>query len=90
MTITIQISDTVAGLLAVLGPTGQPLDIQVHSVVEALVDHAQRGVYRPGAWERGWLMQAFGDDWAALNLEPGDPHGRADCEDIFMRPLRRE
>jgi hypothetical protein len=88
MTTTIQISDTVAGLLAVLGPTAEPFDIRVRNVVEALIDHAQQGVYRPGAWERSWLMQAFGDDWTAL-LEPGDPHGRAGCEHIFIRPMRR-
>lgn len=86
--ITIDIDDTVYALLEVLtkGEYGQP---SIEDVVSKLIDHAQQGVYRPGAWERDWLIQAFGDDWAAY-LEPGDPYGRADCEHIFQRPRRRK
>lgn len=32
-------------------------------VLQKLADHAQQGVLRPGAWERYWLVQAFGDTW---------------------------
>jgi hypothetical protein len=56
-------------------------------VIGQLIDHARQGVYRPGAWERDWLRQAFGDDWTEY-LEPGDPYGRANCENIFQRPKR--
>ena len=80
MKITIELSPEVARLLAVLSSTGD-----VESVVSELIDHAQQGVYRPGAWERGWLEQAFGDDWQE-KLEPGDPYGRPNCEHIFQRP----
>ena len=41
------------------------------AVIGTLLDHVQQGVCRRGAWERSWLMQAFGDDWLA-RLEP-DP-----------------
>jgi hypothetical protein len=73
-TITVEVNDVVYGLLEALaqGPYGQNT---VEGVVSKLIDHAQQGVYRPGAWERAWLEQAFGDDWIE-NLEPGDPYGR--------------
>lgn len=87
MKITLDITDHVAELLGVLGPTGQPIDIQVEAVVCALVDHAQQGVYRPGAWERGWLMQAFGEEWTS-RLEPGEPYYPG-SPSHFMRPRRR-
>ena len=77
--ITIEVSDTVYGLLAVLG--------SVEEVVGLLVDHAQQGVYRPGAWERDWLIQVFGDDWTA-ELEAGDPYGMENGF-MFQRPRSR-
>jgi hypothetical protein len=80
MKIEIEIDDRVAKLLAVLDETGD-----VKSVVETLIDHAQQGVYRPGAWERQWLTPAFGDDWEA-KLVGGDPYGRNGCEAIFQKP----
>lgn len=80
MKITLEINDTVADLLAVLNERGN-----VEEVIRQLIDHAQQGVYRSGAWERGWLEQAFGDDWQH-KLVPGDPYGRADCEHIFQKP----
>ena len=85
--ITIDVADTVVALLEVL-TKGECAPQSVEDVVLKLIDHAQQGVYRPGAWERGWLLQAFGDDWTAY-LEPGDPFGRADCERIFQRPRRK-
>jgi predicted DNA-binding transcriptional regulator AlpA len=54
-----------------------------------LIDQAQQGVYRPGAWERDWLRQAFGSDWVEY-LEPGDPYGRDGCEHIFRGPSEGE
>jgi hypothetical protein len=85
--ITIELDGIRYGLLEVLtcGP-GAPQSVE--EVVGRLVDHAQQGVYRPGAWERDWLRQAFGDDWTVF-LEPGDPYGRADCGHIFQRPKQR-
>lgn len=84
--ITIDIDDTVYELLEVL-THGEYAPESVEAVIGQLIDHAQQGVYRPGAWERDWLRQAFGDDWTAY-LEPGDPYGRADCESIFQRPKK--
>jgi hypothetical protein len=84
--IIIDVDDTVYALLEVLTRGAYALP-SVEAVVVELIDHAQQGVYRPGAWERDWLRQAFGDDWTAY-LEPGDPYGRANCEHIFQRPKR--
>jgi hypothetical protein len=85
--ITIELEDTGYELLRVLtcGPGAPPT---VEGVIGELIDHAQQGVYRPGAWERSWLCQAFGADWIAA-LEPGDPYGRTNCEHLFERPRRR-
>lgn len=83
--ITVEVSDVVYKLLEVLSQgRSQP---KVEDVVLQLIDHAQQGVYRPGAWEREWLMQAFGADWIE-HLEPGDPYGREGCEGVFNRPQR--
>jgi hypothetical protein len=83
--ITIEVTDTVYGLLEVL--THKGLAGSVEQVVLELVDHAQQGVYRPGAWERAWLIQAFGDEFTE-HLEPGDPYGRPDSP-MFQRPKAR-
>jgi hypothetical protein len=94
--ITIKVSETVYSLLEVLArkprdPTGAGLALlagSVEEVVELLVDHAQQGVYRPGAWERAWLCQVFGDDWLQ-HMEVGDPYGRPDSP-MFQRPRKRD
>jgi hypothetical protein len=77
--ITIEVSDTVYKLLQVLDE-----EKCVEVVVEQLIDHAQQGVYRPGAWERPWLIQVFGEDFID-RLEPGDPYGRPDSP-MLQRP----
>lgn len=59
--ITIEVDDTVYALLEVL-TRGDYTPDSVEGVISQLIDHAQQGVYRPGAWERDWLRQAFGDD----------------------------
>jgi hypothetical protein len=84
--ITVDIDNTVYALLEAL-TRGAYAAESVEDVILRLIDHAQQGVYRRGAWERDWLCQAFGDDWTAY-LEPGDPYGRPDCEDVFERPKR--
>ncbi len=73
-TIRIKISTTVYGLLKVLDSRGN-----VEEVIQQLIDHAQQGVYRPGAWERPWLISVFGYGWLE-RMEPGDPYGRADSQ----------
>lgn len=78
--VTVEISETVHRLLAVLDANGS-----VENVLLTLIDHAQQGVYRPGAWERVWLIQVFCEDWET-RLVPGDPYGRPDCEGIFQKP----
>jgi len=39
-------------------------DRRVVAALEHLASSAQQGVVRPGAWERGWIVSAFGDEWA--------------------------
>ena len=85
-TVTVEIDETAYALLQVL-TRGESGPDSVEGVLLELADHAQQGVYRPGAWERGWLMQAFGDGWTAY-LEPGDPSGRSNGDAIFQRPKR--
>jgi hypothetical protein len=46
---------------------------RLRAVLMELADHAQQAVYRPGAWEREWICQAFGYSWQA-NLEPDPEH----------------
>jgi hypothetical protein len=82
--ITITVTDKVAERLAVLVDPDTGL-AAVEDVVGELVDHAQQGVYRPGAWERSWLMQAFGDDWLD-RVEPDTNDTAADGRIIFDRP----
>ncbi len=84
--ITVEVNDVVYNLLRVLA-SSLP-DARVEDVVGLLIDHAQQGVYRPGAWEREWICSVFPySEWANA-LEAGDPYGRAGCDHIFNRPRR--
>jgi hypothetical protein len=65
--ITLLLHGDVVTALQVLNPHS---DVR-HALLELAVKAAD-GVYRPGAWERGWLEQAFGSDWQN-RLEP-DPN----------------
>ncbi len=78
--VTIALTETECKLLSCLDEEGS-----VENVLLTLADHAQQGVYRPGAWERMWIEQAFGDDFEDL-LEPGCPYGRPGGEALFQRP----
>lgn len=62
-TITVKVSDEIYALLEVLTRGKEAPCRSVNDVVLKLIDHAQQGVYRPGAWERDWLIQAFGSDF---------------------------
>jgi hypothetical protein len=73
--------ESVQNLEALVDPHGGLKDVA--AVLEELADHAQQGVYRPGAWEREWLCQALGWEWLE-NMEP-DPRD----PDIFERPRKR-
>ena len=78
--LTISIDPVAAKLLGVLSDDGKP-----ETTLLILADHAQQGVYRPGAWEREWLWPVFGSEWTN-KLEPGDPYGRPNCAHVFQRP----
>jgi hypothetical protein len=83
VSITVQLPEEWVQNLEALVDPDRGLD-DVAAVLVELVDHAQQAVYRPGAWERGWLCQALGWDWLE-NLEPDPDH-----PDIFERPRRLE
>lgn len=89
--ITITVTDEVAARLAALiDPDGDPPvtgAATVADVVSVLVDHAQQGVYRPGAWERDWLCSAFGYDWPGRLVPDTRPEMLSgDGRVIFERP----
>lgn len=63
MRLILDLDDRTTDLLGVLGDPSE--------VLGRLADHAQQGVSRPMAWERGWLSQVFGEEWRE-KLEP-DP-----------------
>jgi Arc/MetJ-type ribon-helix-helix transcriptional regulator len=88
--ITVEVSDVVCNLLEVLTKGEYATASDVEGVVRQLIDHAQQEVYRPGAWERQWLMQAFGDGWIE-HLERGDPYDRnaEGSAAVFRRPAQR-
>lgn len=82
--VTITLPELAARNLAVLAErhgTGA-----VAEVLLTLADHAQQGVYRPGAWERDWVIQAFGEDWLS-RIEPDTDRLSADGRVVFARPV---
>jgi hypothetical protein len=86
VTVTLELSERVAGLLTVL-TRGEYAPEDLQGVVMTLIDHAQQGVYRPGAWERSWLEQVFGYEWQAA-LEPDTERTAADGRVVFDRPMK--
>jgi hypothetical protein len=83
VTITLHLSRQTADRLAALTGTQYGPET-TEAVIYELIDHAQQGVYRSGAWERPWICQAFGYDWME-NLEPDPEHA-----DIgWQRPRNR-
>jgi hypothetical protein len=82
--VTVTLPAEVAQRLAVLSPDSVSAE-PVAEVLAMLADHAQQGVYRPGAWERDWIMQAFGDEWLT-RVEPDTDDVSADGRVIFDRP----
>ena len=83
--ITVEIPEDALELLAVLrlpwDETDRGRDENARVALLHLIHSATDGVRRPGAWERGWVNQAFGYDFEDL-LEV-DP----ECE-FFRRPRR--
>ncbi|WP_437804527.1 hypothetical protein [Sorangium sp. So ce693] len=68
--VTIELDDTTAAYLRVLSDDGT-----AEETLSRLALHAADGVRRPGAWERGWVCQAFGDDWNdRVTQDPSVPH----------------
>ena len=86
ITVSLTISAQTAELLSALIDPELGLNDLV-GVIYELIDHAQQGVYRPGAWERDWLCRAFGYDWPD-RLEPDTERLSADGRVIFQRPER--
>lgn len=72
--ITIQISAAAAELLELLTRGEHAPARDLPGVLRHLVASAADGIRRPGSWERGWVLQAFGDSFEA-HVEP-DPECR--------------
>jgi hypothetical protein len=87
VSITLELPKRIADLLSVL-TIGEYAPGDLRGVLMELIDHAQQGIYRPGAWERGWLEQAFGTEWQS-GLEPDTEQTAGDGRIIFQRPARR-
>lgn len=78
--VELTLSKVTCQLLATLDRDADPV-----AALRTLADHAAQGVYRPGAWEREWLLQAFPGDFLE-HLEPGDPYGRPGGDLLFTKP----
>lgn len=61
VTIAVTVSARTAAYLRALTRSSSVPDGTLEDVVSYLVHSAADGLRRPGAWERGWLTQAFGD-----------------------------
>lgn len=71
--VTLTLSADTAELLSALIDGTYATDLE--SVLRYLADCARQGIQRPGSWERGWLVQAFGDDWLErVERHPQVPH----------------
>lgn len=79
VTITLTFTQTVAERLAALADPSLGTRMGAEHTLYRLADHAQQAVYRSGAWERDWAIQAFGDGWLA-NLEPDPENWRIGWE----------
>ena len=67
--LTIEVSAEQLAVLAVLSPKGDP-----KCTLQYLLGCVMDGVQRPGAWERCWLEQAFGDEWQSrLEVDAESP-----------------
>lgn len=56
----------------------------VRRVLRELEDNVWSGVFRPGSWERGWLVQAIGEERFAELVGPLEPTPGAEWR---LRPL---
>lgn len=82
VTLTLELDEELIPLLAVAAPSfaieeGDGLEARARATIEELIERATDGVTRPGAWERGWLVRALGEDWIAeLEQDPTDPYAQ--------------
>jgi hypothetical protein len=83
--VNIELPEELVQMLAVLDDRGRP-----EAALLELAVRAANGVCRPGAWERQWLYQAFGDAWEE-RLQP-DPqaHWRQRPRKRWRRRPRRQ
>jgi hypothetical protein len=74
MKISVKLHDDHVRYLRLLGRAWWPNadeETQLANVLGHLASSAADGLRRPGAWERGWVLQAFGAD--ALSYLKPDP-----------------
>lgn len=81
--VEIQISKEAADALALLGSgwavgaSSKPPEERLRAALLHMVHAAADGVRRPGAWERAWVEQGFGDGWEdKLEVDPDAPWRR--------------
>lgn len=84
----LDIDGDAADALAMLGTTSAVACVgdrraRILAAIRHLIASAADGVLRPGSWERGWLIQAFGDidtephrDGVSYHEQPVDRIGR--------------
>ena len=90
VTISITVDARTAAYLRALTRSSSVPEGTLEDVVAYLVHSAADGLRRPGAWERGWLEQAFGDFPEGMqtegvhysHLEPWEPL-RIDQLEVF-------
>lgn len=59
--VTLELDEETIAYLQVL--TDEVAHPALKDVLEHLAHSAADGVMRPGAWERAWVQQCFGDEW---------------------------
>ena len=67
--ITIELSDDAIAYLKLLDPRGGAEGALTH-----LAHSAADGLRRPGAWERGWIGQAFSEDDFLTQMQGSRDH----------------
>ena len=66
VSVTVDLDPEVHAYLLVLARANYGVADSVPELLRWLARCAADGMRRPGSWERGWLVQACGDEWEQL------------------------
>lgn len=61
--VTLELSPQEIRVLGSLGQHSYIGSADPGDVLRLLIHHVLDGARRPGSWERGWMIQLFGDGW---------------------------